>query len=192
MARGRRGGVRIIGGRWRGRRVRFPEVVGLRPTPDRARETLFNWLAPVLPGVHVLDLFAGSGILGLEALSRGAASVTAVESHRVAARQLRETARELNATDFEVVVADAMKFLSSTGARKFDVVFVDPPYAVTDYGKLTAAMDSSGMLSPNAWIYLEFTTSQASGFTAPVSWQQHRSSRAGQSTFQLWRRVATG
>lgn len=183
----RAGRVRIIGGRWRGRRVSFPGSEGLRPSPDRVRETLFNWLAPYLPGARVLDLFAGSGILGLEALSRGAASVVAVEKYRRVADQLRESARELEADGLEVVVMDVMAFLRTT-RPPFDIIFADPPHAAADYESLFAALDASGLAGRSAFVYLEFATARSSTFATPDSWICHRTSRAGHLTYQLWRR----
>lgn len=185
----RGGRVRIIGGRWRGRRVSFPGVDGLRPTPDRVRETLFNWLSPYLAGARVLDLFAGSGVLGLEALSRGASSVVAVESHRRVADQLRESGRQLAADGFEVVVMDVLSFLGTNRPGPFDVVFIDPPHAAADYDAICAALDAGGLAGGNAFVYLEFTNPRAAEFSAPARWTCHRSSRAGHLTYQLWRRA---
>src|SRR6187455_1828353 len=125
MTAGRRNRVRIIAGAWRSRLVHFPDAPGLRPTPDRVRETLFNWLGQRLDGVVALDLFAGSGALGFEALSRGAARVVMVESDRAVLSALRESARALDAKDAEIVAGDALKYLERT-AEKFDVVFIDP------------------------------------------------------------------
>lgn len=187
--RERSGRVRIIGGRWRGRRVSFPNIEGLRPTPDRVRETVFNWLSPYIQCARVLDLFAGSGILGLEALSRGASSVVAVESHRVAADQLRESGRQLEADGFEVVVMDVMSYLGATRRRPFDVIFVDPPHSAADYDAICAAVDAGGTAGRGALIYVEFSTPRAPAFSAPDRWTCHRSSRAGHLTYQLWRRV---
>ncbi len=119
--------VRIIGGFWRSRILRFPDVGGLRPTPDRVRETVFNWLGQDLTGRRCLDLFAGSGALGFEALSRGAASVTMVERDSRAFRALRENAALLGAQHLNPVCGDAIEFLRRTSDR-FDVVFLDPPF----------------------------------------------------------------
>lgn len=184
-----RGRIRIIGGRWRGRRIAFPDVEGLRPTPDRVRETLFNWLAPYVAGARVLDLFAGSGILGLEALSRGAASLVAVESNRRVASWLRDAGTELMPAGFDVIVADATSFLNTPGKRFFDLIFLDPPHASADYDALCAALDQGSFMAEDALVYVEFSTPRASEFRPPVSWERYRSSRAGHLTFQLWRRA---
>jgi len=186
-ARRRYGKVRIIAGDWRGRRIAFPEADGLRPTPDRVRETLFNWLSPSLPGARVLDLFAGSGILGFEALSRGAATVVAVESNRVAADCLRDSAQRLEAGGFEVVVADAMRFLDTTRLGPFDMIFIDPPHATADYDAICAAVAARGLAAPGGFVYLEFPSSRAEAFSAPEGWSRHRSSRGGHLTYELWR-----
>lgn len=159
----------------------------MRPSPDRVRETVFNWLAPYLPGARVLDLYAGSGILGLEALSRGASSVVAVEKHRRVADQLHESARELEADGLEVVVMDVMAFLRIP-RPPFDVIFADPPHATADYESLFAALDASGLAGPAAFVYLEFSTPRSSTLSTPDPWICHRTSRAGHLTYQLWRR----
>ena len=157
------GAVRVIGGRWRGRKLDVIDSPGLRPTPDRLRETLFNWLAPILPGARCLDLFAGSGALGIEAASRGAASVTLVERDSRVARHLRENlARLINPgedTDCRVEVlqadwANVLKGSSSDGAGPWDIVFVDPPFAD---GLHTSVLDAlaAGRLAEGARIHLE-------------------------------------
>ena len=119
--------VRIISGKWKGRKLKFPNAAGLRPTADRTRETLFNWLAPHLAGARVLDLFAGSGALGLEAASRGARQVDLVESQRAALKQLRDSAATLDATEVRIHARDAERFLRDT-TQPYDLVFVDPPF----------------------------------------------------------------
>ena len=122
-------GVRIIGGKWRGRRVSVPERASVRPTPDRVRETLFNWLTDMLPGARCLDLFAGTGVLGLEALSRGAAEAWLIERDPLLVQALRELAATLG-SDARIVQGDALQILSQPPAEPFDVVFADPPYAM--------------------------------------------------------------
>jgi 16S rRNA (guanine966-N2)-methyltransferase len=184
------GQLRIIGGEWRGRKIRFPGVAGLRPTPDRVRETLFNWLAPVIGGSRCLDLFAGSGALGLEALSRGAAAVAFVERDRNAAQQLSETAAALAQGRATVHQADVTTWLAGP-ATPFDIVFVDPPY---DSGLLPAAMqllETGGWLAADAFIYLE-APARAGKPAMPTFWSLHRSGRAGAVGYHLARRLAAG
>src|SRR6185369_1703329 len=122
------GEVRIIGGRLRGRRIAVPDAPGLRPTPDRVRETLFNWVGPTMAGARVLDLFAGTGALGLEALSRGAAAVTLVEQQRVAVSALQQTVQRLGVPEVRIVAADALSFLASDKGQ-YDLILLDPPFA---------------------------------------------------------------
>lgn len=147
------GRLRIIGGEWRGRRLEFPSRPDLRPTPDRVRETLFNWLAPLLPGARVVDLFAGSGALGLEALSRGAAEAWLVERDPVLARVLGEHVARLGA-NARVIRDDARRFLRRQHASdlRFDVAFVDPPYRepVEPWLRLLEPL-----LAPGAVVYVE-------------------------------------
>lgn len=144
-------GVRIVGGRWRGRRLVIPSGTEVRPTPDRVRETLFNWLAPSLPGAQCLDLFAGTGVLGLEALSRGAASTTFVECDAVLVRALKERVSDL-AAEGQVFHEDALEFLSSQPGRPFGVVFVDPPYAM---GLAQVLEKLAAWLRPEHLVYVE-------------------------------------
>jgi len=184
------GQLRIIGGEWRGRKIRFPAVDGLRPTPDRVRETLFNWLAPVIAGSRCLDLFAGSGALGLEALSRGAARVGFVERDREAARQLEETALALAPGRAVVHRADALAWLAGA-ATAVDVAFVDPPYDSGLLAETVRALETGGWLAPGAFIYLEAPAK--SGLPAlPPSWSMHRTGRAGAVGYHLARRSAAG
>ena len=144
-------GVRIVGGRWRGRRLAIPSGTEVRPTPDRVRETLFNWLAPCLPGARCLDLFAGTGVLGLEALSRGAAVTTFVERDAVLVRALEERVSVL-AAEARVFHEEAVEFLSARPQRHFDVVFVDPPYATGLAGVLEKL---AAWLRPGHLVYVE-------------------------------------
>ena len=154
MQSGRRGGstgVRIVGGRWRGRRLAVPTGTGVRPTPDRVRETLFNWLAHSLPGANCLDLFAGTGALGLEALSHGARGATFVERDPVLVRALEERMTDLSA-EANVLRGDALQFLAARPQRPFDVVFVDPPYSMG----LTHVLEKlPGWLGPEHLVYVE-------------------------------------
>lgn len=180
---GPRNEVRIIGGAWRGRRVHFPSVPGLRPSPDRVRETLFNWLAPHLEGARCLDLFAGSGVLGLEAASRGAARVVLVERDARIHAALRESAERLGATGVEAVRADAFAWLAHARER-FDVAFVDPPFDEDLTGRACAALAASGVLAPGARVYVE-RAAAAGPPPLPEGWTLLRSRRAARVGYHL-------
>ena len=176
------GRLRIIGGEWRGRRLAFPSRPGLRPTPDRVRETLFNWLAPVLPGARCLDLFAGSGCLGLEALSRGAAEAWLVEHDPLLARTLSEHVARLGA-HARVIRDDARRVLkrAAAGAERFDIVFLDPPYREP----LEPWLASLGaVLAPGAHIYAE--RPMPGGLPSGPEGKWVKRSHAGGVEFGLW------
>ena len=183
MRRTRANTVRIIGGLWRSRIIEFPDAAGLRPTPDRVRETLFNWLGQDLTGMACLDLFAGSGALGFEALSRGAASVVMIEKNPAVLRALRDNAHKLGATGLTVVRGDALEF--ARGARsRYDVAFVDPPHRL---GMQVAALDLlRGLLTEGGRVYVE----SAAVFEAPRGWAVLKRARAGNVHFHLLAREA--
>lgn len=189
MARGKQGAgrnrLRIIAGQWRGRKLDFPEVEGLRPTPDRVRETLFNWLQPLLPGARCLDLFCGSGALGLEALSRGAAEVVMVEQNPDAIRHLNTHVNTLAAKGSEVIQADVQAYLAGP-SRPFDIVFIDPPYRKNLLDPCCALLAENGWLSPSARIYME-EESKREGQPLPAGWEVIREKRAGQVAYSLIR-----
>ena len=176
--------MRIIGGAWRGRVLHFPESAGLRPTPDRVRETLFNWLGQSLEGERCLDLFAGSGALGFEALSRGAAEVVMVESSRAAHRALRANAARLGSADrLRLVLGDALHCLNARMKGEFNVVFLDPPYGS---GLLEAALERVPViLAPRGRVYAESDVALA----PPKPWRVWRQGRAGAVFYHLleWR-----
>lgn len=175
--------VRIIGGAWRGRKIRFPPVAGLRPTPDRVRETLFNWLAPVIGGARCLDLFAGCGALGLEALSRGAAQVVFVEKNPAIAKHLSALAATLAPGQAEVAIGDAHRWLKGQ-PQGFDVVFLDPPFDSALLDGALAALARPGWLAAGALVYIE--SPAAAGEPAlPGGWRLHRSGRAGEVGYHL-------
>lgn len=180
------GSVRIIGGRWRGTRLQVPLSPGLRPTSDRVRETLFNWLQPVLPGARVLDLFAGSGALGLEAVSRGAAHAQLVEADPQLAQALQGTVRRLSAGDeVKVDCVEAVAWMRQFRGPSFDVAFVDPPF---DAGVWPAVLEAlPALLAPAAWLYLETPSGQA----PPMSgeWALHREGGTREVRYALYRRV---
>jgi 16S rRNA (guanine966-N2)-methyltransferase len=183
--------VRIIGGEWRGRKLHFPQAVDLRPTPDRVRETLFNWLQFELVGRRCLDLFAGSGALGLEALSRGAAEVVFVERDPAAAQAIRGVLRNLACDRGRVEQGDAFEWLARPGrpaATSFDVAFVDPPYGSSLLGPALADLERSGCLAPQAWVYVEDAAARGEP-TLPDGWSLTRSKRAGEVGYHLARRA---
>jgi 16S rRNA (guanine966-N2)-methyltransferase len=174
----RRGRVRIIGGLWRGQRIAVPARPELRPTPDRVRETLFNWLGQRLEGLRCLDLFAGSGALGFEAASRGAARVVMVERDRAAAAALARTRAALGAAAVEIVRADALAWLARARER-FDVVFLDPPFRHNAVPMLLARL--APVLARGARVYVEAPAPV--GAVAP--WRELRRGAAGQVSYQL-------
>jgi len=177
--------LRIIAGKWRGRKFRFPQGE-IRPTPDRVRETLFNWLQHRIEGARCLDLYAGSGALGLEALSRGAASVIFVEQQRDAADALRERLSEWQAVGGRVVCGQAREFLlTAPRAERFDVVFLDPPFAAGGAGELAAALSVlGGWLAVHARIYVEHAKSDpALGLNE--TWRELRTGTAGEVRYHL-------
>jgi 16S rRNA (guanine966-N2)-methyltransferase len=174
--------VRIIGGRWRGRRIRFPAVAGVRPTPDRVRETLFNWLGQDLDGARTLDPFAGSGVLSFEALSRGAALAVAIDRDAELIRALDSTGRVLGANALETHCADAQAFLSRE-TRRFDVVFLDPPFADPRWLALLPA--AAARVSADGALYVE----AAAPVAAPPGFAIVRGDKAGRVHYHLLRRL---
>ena len=183
--RGRRARVlRIIGGTWRGRKLRFPASAAIRPTPDRVRETLFNWLGTRTPGARVLDLFAGSGALGLEALSRGASHVTFVEQDEAAVRELRARLAEWQAGDASVERADALRYLTGE-ARPFDLVFLDPPFGSELLSEAARRLEERGWLRSGAFIYVE-CAARAGLPPLPAPWRLLKAKQAGEVGYHLF------
>ena len=183
--------LRIIGGAWRGRRLRFPPSPDIRPTPDRVRETLFNWLSPGVPGARCLDLFAGSGALGLEALSRGAAHVTFVERDAPAARAIEACLRQWDPDhhhDWRLVETDARTFLCGP-ARPFDLVFLDPPFASGLLQEDCERLEQGGWLAADARVYLECPAGTAPA--VPAGWMSAKAREAGQVGYHLYQRGTT-
>ncbi|MBX8598984.1 16S rRNA (guanine(966)-N(2))-methyltransferase RsmD [Pseudomonas cichorii] len=181
------GQLRIIGGEWGSRRLTFPDAPGLRPTPDRVRETLFNWLAPYIAGAKVLDVFTGSGALYFEALSRGASMGLALDSNAVAIASLRQNLNLLNCTTGQIAQADALRHLETAAATPFDVVFLDPPFHQGLLASACALLESRGWLAENAWIYTE-SENAPSTTGLPGNWRLHREKKAGQVHYALWER----
>ena len=178
------GRLRIVAGKWRSRLLPVADEPGLRPTSERIRETLFNWLTPDVHGMRCLDLFAGSGALGFEALSRGAASVVFVETAPSAAKTLRVSIGTLDAGDATVVQTDAQVFLKSDNPQKFDLVFLDPPFADDLLEDLCRLLAGSGCLAAGAKIYLEQDREQTVP-TLPEGWSFIREKTAGNVRYSL-------
>ena len=181
--------VRIIGGEWRGRKLHFPPSAGLRPTPDRVRETVFNWLQFELAGRRCLDLFAGSGALGFEALSRGAGEVVFVERDPVSARAINDMLAQLRCDRGRVEQLDALAWLERgpLPSQPFDIVFLDPPYDQAWLPVLAERLERGGWLAPRAWVYLEDAAARGEP-TLPAGWTLLRSKRAGDVGYHLARR----
>jgi 16S rRNA (guanine966-N2)-methyltransferase len=204
--------LRIIGGMWRGRKLRFPPSPEIRPTPDRVRETLFNWIAMRLPGARCLDLFAGSGALGLESLSRGAGHVTFVERDAAAARELRARLVEWGASGGEVEQGDALRFLRGGGVgggggavggsgavgggagaaggsvRAFDIVFLDPPFDSDFLALASGLLENGGWLAPGALIYVE-SPARVGLPPLPPGWTTTKAKQAGEVGYYLLARA---
>ncbi|MNF45305.1 Ribosomal RNA small subunit methyltransferase D [compost metagenome] len=186
-AHGGQGQLRIIGGEWRSRRLSFPDGPGLRPTPDRVRETLFNWLAPYVEGAKVLDAFAGSGALYLEALSRGAETAVALDSNPAAISSLKQNLETLRCAKGQVLQNDALRYLNGPANIAFDLVFLDPPFHQNLLLDTCALLEERQWLADRAWIYTESETPPSS-LQMPGNWRLHREKKAGQVYYALWQR----
>jgi 16S rRNA (guanine966-N2)-methyltransferase len=179
--------LRIIGGHWRGRKLHFPAAPELRPTPNRVRETLFNWLHQDLTGLSCLDLYAGSGALGFEAASRGAAHVAQVEANGEVCAALKRNCALLDARRVEVVRMEVARFLAGP-ARRYDIVFLDPPFRQGLIAPCCRQLEENGWLADDARIYLEAEAeSPLEGL--PANWRSLRAQRAGEVGYHLYRRT---
>ncbi len=183
--------VRIIAGRWRGRRVQFPDRAQIRPTPDRVRETIFNWVRAEVEGAACLDLFAGSAILSFECLSRGAKSAIAVEKDRSACQAIRRNAAFLGAADLLVVNSDVLRYLTRPRPASAEIVFIDPPYNSGCLPRVCGLLEQRGWLASRALIYVE-SRSGDPRTTVPSNWVATHEKLAGQVAYRLFRRVANG
>ena len=182
--------MRIIGGRWRGTRLAVASAPGLRPSSDRVRETLFNWLGPMLPGARVVDLFAGSGALGLEAVSRGAAHAVLVERDTQLAASLSVAVSRLFAQECVTVVqGDALAWLSRQPKDAFDLVFADPPFSTDVWPQLLPLLMTR--LAPGGWLYVESAQARAPAIAA-AQWRLHREGTTREVRFALYRRPLVG
>lgn len=182
------GSVRIVAGRWRGSKLPVADIAGLRPTADRVRETLFNWLQPHLAGARCVDLFAGSGALGFEAASRGAGEVVLLEREPRLVALLRDSAARLGAGNLRIEQADALQWLARVPAQAFDVVFVDPPFAQALWTQTARALRP--WLSTTAFVYVE--RGRDTGFEPPADWRVHREGQTREVRYALYRREAAG
>lgn len=177
--------LRIIGGDWRGRKLEFPDLPGLRPTTDRVRETLFNWLQTDIPSAQCLDLFAGSGALGIEALSRGAKRVTFIEKNPIAAQHISQHLSQLKAENGQCISADACQWLQVTPAIPMDVIFLDPPFRQTLLPNVCSLLSEQGWLKPHSLIYVE-TEKEIKKPEVPANWLLLKEKTAGQLTSFLF------
>ena len=179
--------LRIIGGRWRSRKISFAEAPGLRPTGERIRETLFNWLAPRINGANCLDLYAGSGILGLESLSRGAEQCTALDNNHSTTQKLQANSDLLNA-GLTIINTNCTDFLTNQKTDiQFDVVFIDPPFAKDLHSQSCSLLEHNGWLKEDALIYCELPSNDVS-FVAPANWQLQKDKIAGGVRYMLYTR----
>ena len=182
---GSQGLLRIIGGSWRGRKLRFKPVEGLRPTADRTRETLFNWLAPTITDARCLDLFAGSGALGLEALSRGAGYCDFVDRAKSCTQQIGLHLDTLNAADrASLHTGTADQFLEAANGT-YDIIFLDPPFEKQLLQPICSKLAAASLLSPSGMIYLEMGANEVAP-ELPREWRLHRDKRAGSVIYQLY------
>ena len=182
--------VRIIGGQWRGRKLEFPDVDGLRPTTDPIRETLFNWLQPHLPQSNCLDLYAGSGVLGFEAASRGAKNVLMVEKNVHIIKALRTNKELINTDNVQLMHRSAIDYLKQkrkAGDVRFDVVFLDPPFKQNELLECTKWLEDNGCLSDDAVIYIECERKLDVDFL-PANWTEYRYKTTGQVSYYLYHR----
>lgn len=179
--------VRIIGGDWRGRKLVFPNIEGLRPTGDRMRETLFNWLAPYINGAQAVDLFAGSGALGFEALSRGASAVDFVEVNAQAATSIRQNLEMLNANSQQqsaiVQQKSAFDYIKDCNNNSCDLLFIDPPFSDNLHNQIFELIELQNLMKPNSWIYIE--ASENGALEIPKNWAIHREKVSGQVRYLL-------
>ena len=180
----RPGRLRIVAGKWRSRLLDIADVPGLRPTSERVRKTLFNWLAPSIQGARCLDLFAGTGALGFEALSRGATSVVFVENSRRAARAIEKSAQMLGAKEAVVHHGDAAEYVRKARPASFDIIFLDPPFADDRLEGMCGLIDERGLLAPGGRIYLEQDRAKPET-PLPDGWQVRKNKTAGNVRYML-------
>ncbi len=179
------GQLRIIAGEWRGRKLPVADIEGLRPTADRVRETVFNWLAPYIPGARVLDCFSGTGALSLEALSRGAKEALMLEKANSAARTLTDNLAALSANNGQVINIDSLNWLTQSADQPFDIIFLDPPFRQGLLNQTCELLQNNGYLSNETIIYIE-VEKELSLDSLPAGWCQFKEKIAGQVRYSLW------
>jgi 16S rRNA (guanine966-N2)-methyltransferase len=178
--------IRIISGQWRGRRLPVLDIEGLRPSTDRVRETLFNWLMHEIPGARCLDLFAGTGALGLESLSRGAENTLFVETDRRVAKQLEKNLQTLSSVNTgEILAQNAINFLRQPAHRQFDIVFLDPPFDSILLSQAMPLLVKNGWLAQGALVYVE-QASKKDPEVAPEAWVVRKDGKAGYCRYTLY------
>ena len=182
--------LRIIAGSWRGRKLPVADLPGLRPTSDRIRETVFNWLNMYVPGAHVLDCFSGSGALSLEALSRGAESAVLLEKAAPAAHILKQNLKTLKADHGKVVNTNSLEWLNRPADKALDIIFLDPPFRTELLEQTCMLLENNGYLHDNSLIYIE-VEKELSPLPVPAHWQPLKSKTGGQVHFSLWTRSTT-
>lgn len=175
--------MRIIGGSWRGRKLDIADIPALRPTPDRIRETLFNWLQTYVPGARCLDLFAGTGALGFEALSRGANQTVFVDDNQDVIKNLKKSISLLKTESADIIQANVLQWLNNKSST-FDIVFLDPPYRQELVAPVCQQLETGNWLSDSAWVFIE-TEKEANEPMLPENWKIHRQASAGQSSCYL-------
>lgn len=188
MKKKRPGTVRIIGGKWRGTRLPVPDLPGLRPSGDRSRETLFNWLQAGIHGSSCADLFAGSGALGLEAASRGAAEVTLIEKSTAAAEAIRQSVQRLGCERVRIVQGDAFEWLAGCEARSLDIVFIDPPFSSGLESRAIELLSARDCMAEDGLVYVE-TAREAPAPALPPGWEIRREKLLGDVRMQLLRKI---
>jgi 16S rRNA (guanine966-N2)-methyltransferase len=181
------GFIRIISGQWRGKKLPVQDKEGLRPTTDRTKETLFNWLMHDIRDANCLDCFSGSGSLAFEALSRYAQSVTLLEKDKQVAKQLADNLKTLNVSNASLIETDAIHYLQQTAKQKFDIVFIDPPFFNGLVQPCCDALENNDYLADNALLYIEKET-QLDSFEAPKNWQLLKENSTAQVSYQLYLR----
>lgn len=176
--------IKIIGGNWRSRQIEVLDAQGLRPTPNRVRETLFNWLQGDIFNAHCLDLFAGSGALSFEAASRGAKSVVQIENNAAACDVLKANATKLGASQIQTMQTDALTFLAKPPAAPFEIVFLDPPFGLDLVAQSAELLTKNNWLAPYAKIYVE--TEKSLSLQLPATWQLLKDKSAGEVAYRLF------